>query len=135
MISLSCKRKISQMAAGKSGCIRDVEQSCESVPLGKSEWPFGQHVSELVVFVSTHFTWTIGSRWIRSHNRSSATLWSRKVSHRRTPAFDDHLDHCITILENEQQDCVAGNASVLRDDIEICSVLRRKTFWLRSTVD
>ena len=50
--------------------------------------------------VSTYFIWIFGSKLILSNNQSRATLWvTGYLSHRRTSAFHNHLDHCFIVLK------------------------------------
>ena len=46
-------------------------------------------------------------------------MGSGHMSHRRTPAFDDHPDHCLIVLKNVQQSVKAGKFSVRSDVIDL----------------
>ena len=44
---------------------------------------------------------------------------SGHMSHRRTPVFDDHPDHCLIVLKNVQQSVIAGKFSVWSDVMDL----------------
>ena len=62
----------------------------------------------LLVKMSASWPWVskknhLDHRTILSSNQSSATVGAGCVSHRRTLAFDDQLDHCLIALKILQQ--------------------------------
>ena len=91
-----------EMAAGTHREIHDVEQSKKVVPLITCGTTCGQHVRELVLGVNKFdldFEVQIG---IDKQPILRDSVGSGCVSHRRTPAFDDHFDHHFIVFEEKQ---------------------------------
>ena len=55
--------------------------------------------------VSTYLIWICGSKLILSKNPTKRnSMGSGHVSHRKTSAFNNHLDYCFIVLEKIKQD-------------------------------
>ena len=68
------------------------------VPLITGEITFGQHVRELVFGVHIFFLGVQIDSLVQPTKCDS--VGSGHMSHRRTSAFDDQLDHSFIVLEN-----------------------------------
>ena len=90
------------------------------VPFITSESTLGQHGSK---FVSGVDVFDLDLR-VKIDPVKQATkrnsVDSGYVSHRRTPAFDDHLDDRFVVFKNVQQRIVARKFCVWTDVINIC---------------
>ena len=80
----------------------DIEQAQQMIPLITCETSFGQNVSKLVFGVYV-FDLDFGIQ-INSIEQpiKSNSVGSGNVSHCRTSAFNDHLDHSFIVLKHIQ---------------------------------
>ena len=80
----------------------NVKQAQQMIPFITREFSFGWNVSELVL-ASMYLIWILESNLIRSNKPiKSNSMDSGNVSHCRTSAFNDHLDHNFIVLRHIQ---------------------------------
>ena len=83
------------MAAGEQSDVHDVEQLEVMFLFIASECPFGHHVVKLVFGVDVFDL----DFWVQIDSIEQPikcnSVSPGNVSHRRTPSFNDHLDHCF----------------------------------------
>ena len=80
----------------------NIKQGQQMIPLITCELPFGQDVCELVFGVDV-FDLDFGVQiYSIEQPIKSNSVGSGEMSHCRTSAFDDHFDHCCTVVEHIQ---------------------------------
>ena len=99
------------MAARKHREIHDVQQTKNMVPLITCESSSGFHVCEMVFGINKFdLDLRVQLDSVKSPVKSDS-VGSGHVSHRRTPALDDHLDHRFIVLkkctESQREECAS----------------------------
>ena len=111
----------------------NIEPTQQMISLITREISFGQNVSELVFGVDV-FDLDLGIQ-INSIKQpiKSNSVGPGNMSHCRTPAFNDHFDHCFIVFKHIQQNFLMRRLDVWRNRINILDLNLPWYFWYLST--
>ena len=90
----------------------DVKQAQQMIPLITCEIPFGEDICELVFGVDA-FDLDFGVQ-INSIKQpiKCNSVSPGNMSHRRTPSFNNHFDHCFIVLKHIQLSFLARGLDI-----------------------